>query len=331
MKKIIENWVHKPGKHCASTALSDLMHYYEIGLSEEMCFGLGAGLGFFYVKGEIFNPTHAIMTRSATLEADFFNHIGVPFLWKIEKDAQKAIAIAEEFIEKDIPVLLQTDIYYIDYYKSSSHFNGHVVVQWGFDRENRQAYLSDTHWEGLQELPYSSLEKARSSKFPPVLLENNYFEVHKINNDFDIKNSIKLALKKQAADMLANLDENGYAGIGGMKNASKDMINWNKAKDWKWCARFSYQVIEKRGTGGGAFRLMYSKFLEESANYIPELSQFNMAQKMLEIAGLWTELSEILKKISELESPEGLDIAGKKLGEIAILEERFYREILNLL
>ncbi len=38
------------------------------------------------------------------------------------------------------------------------------------------------------------------------------------------------------------------------------------AEDWQWCARFGYQVIERRGTGGGAFRLMYSRFLEEVAS-----------------------------------------------------------------
>lgn len=331
MKKIIENWVHRPGNHCASTALSDLMHFYDIKLSEEMCFGLGAGLGFFYVKGEIFNPTHAIMTRSATLEPDFFNHIGIPFVWRLEKDAQKAIGLAEEFIKNDIPVLLQTDIYYVNYYKSSSHFNGHVVIQWGFDKDIGIAYLADTHWNGLQELPYESLAKARSSKFPPIILENNYFEVKKINNDFDLKNAIILALKKQATDMLSNSDENGFAGIGGMKNASKDILTWAKAKDWKWCARFSYQVIEKRGTGGGAFRLMYSRFLDESAQYLPKLKQAGMHERMQNIAKFWTELSEVLKKISDSEKPEGFNYAGEKLKQISTLEKSFYDDILRLI
>ena len=36
-----------------------------------------------------------------------------------------------------------------------------------------------------------------------------------------------------------------------------------QVEDWQWCARFGYQVIERRGTGGGNFRLMYSRFLAE--------------------------------------------------------------------
>lgn len=329
MKKIIENWVHNPGKHCASTALSDLMNFYNIKLSEEMCFGLGAGLGFFYVKGDAFNPTHAIMTRSATLEADFFTHIGIPFQWRTEENNARALEIVENYIQNNIPVLLQTDVHYVSYYKSSSHFNGHVVVQWGFDNDKGVAYLSDTHWDGLQELSYDSLIKARTSKFPPIILENNYFEVKNINNEFDITGAIKKALKKQANDMLSNSEENGYMGIGGMKNASKDIVKWERADDWKWCARFSYQVIEKRGTGGGAFRLMYSKFLKEIEKYLPDFNAKEMSERMLEIAKKWTELSDVLKKISESDKPEGLDYAGRKLAEIAFMEENFYSDLLK--
>lgn len=330
MKRIIENWVHIPGKHCGSTALSDLTHFYNIKLSEEMCFGLGSGLGFFYIKGDIFNPTHCIMTRSATLEANFFNNIGIPFNWRIEKDPAKAIEVVEKYIDQNIPVILQTDIYYIDYYKSSSHFNGHIVIQWGYDKKEGKAYLSDTHWEGLQEISYNSLQKARSSNFPPVILENNYFEVPALVNNLELKNLIKNAIVKQAKDMLENADEKGFMGIGGMKHAGKDMESWKNAKDWQWCARFSYQVIERRGTGGGGFRLMYGRFLKEAEEFIPGLKQHGFSDRMLEIARQWTELSEILKRISENAKPDGFDSAGKKLLEIAKLEEGFYQDILRI-
>jgi len=331
MVKIIENWVHRPGKHCASTAISDLMNFYNITMSEEMCFGLGSGLGFFYVKGEIFNPTHAIMTRSATLESDFFNNLGIPFSWRIEKDNEKAIKIVEDFIDMNIPVLLQTDIYYIDYYKSSTHFNGHVVLQWGYDKKEKKAFLSDTHWNGLQELSYGSLQKARTSKSPPIILENNYFEVKKIALELNMTNLIKNALRQQATQMLSNSDDKGFIGIGGMKNFAKDIVNWKKAKDWKWCARFSYQVIERRGTGGGAFRLMYSKFIKESEEYLPSLKRNNMADRMLQIAVRWTELSVALKKISDSENPEEIDHTGEKIASLSSLEESFYKDILEII
>jgi hypothetical protein len=69
------------------------------------------------------------------------------------------------------------------------------------------------------------------------------------------------------------------------------------AEDWRWCARFGYQVIERRGTGGGAFRLMYSRFLEEAGR--PEA-----ALDAADAAARWTELAGAFHAASESEEPE---------------------------
>ena len=55
------------------------------------------------------------------------------------------------------------------------------------------------------------------------------------------------------------------------------------ADDWQWCARFRYQVIERRGTGGGNFRLMYSRFLEEAG--------YDDSSLAAEAAEDWTSLA----------------------------------------
>jgi len=139
-----------------------------------------------------------------------------------------------------------------------------------------------------------------------------------------------MAIHKQAITMLSNSDEKGFMGIGGMKNACNDITSWADAKDWQWCARFSYQVIERRGTGGGAFRLMYSKFLHEASTYIPQIAKLELPERMKKIAEMWTELSVIFKEISELERPAKLDLAGKKLKNICEQEEKIYHDMLKI-
>ena len=67
------------------------------------------------------------------------------------------------------------------------------------------------------------------------------------------------------------------------------------AEDWQWCARFAYQVIERRGTGGGAFRLMYSRFLEEAGREEAPLAA--------EAAARWTELAEAFRAASDSDEP----------------------------
>jgi hypothetical protein len=68
------------------------------------------------------------------------------------------------------------------------------------------------------------------------------------------------------------------------------------ADDWQWCARFAYQVIERRGTGGGAFRLMYSRFLEEAGR--------DEAPLAAAAAARWTELAQAFRLASESGEPD---------------------------
>ena len=56
-----------------------------------------------------------------------------------------------------------------------------------------------------------------------------------------------------------------FGGLPAVERLAAEAGSWPEAvEDWQWCARFAYQVIERRGTGGGCFRLMYSRFLEEA-------------------------------------------------------------------
>jgi len=54
-------------------------------------------------------------------------------------------------------------------------------------------------------------------------------------------------------------------------------------------------VIERRGTGGGNFRLMYSRFLEEVGNPLAGLAA--------ETAAGWTSLAAALQDASESDDP----------------------------
>ena len=75
-----------------------------------------------------------------------------------------------------------------------------------------------------------------------------------------------------------------FSGLDAVHRLAAEAGSWPEAaEDWKWCARFGYQVIERRGTGGGCFRLMYSRFLEEAGRAEAPLAA--------EAAARWTELA----------------------------------------
>ena len=113
-----------------------------------------------------------------------------------------------------------------------------------------------------------------------------------------------------------------FSGLDAVRRLSEEAGAWPEvAEDWKWCARFGYQVIERRGTGGGAFRLMYSRFLEEAGR--PE------APLAAEAAARWTELAGAFHAASESEDPEAglwreVDAAARRVFEA---EERLWTSL----
>ena len=65
-----------------------------------------------------------------------------------------------------------------------------------------------------------------------------------------------------------------FEGLPALRRFAAEVGDWpDAAEDWQWCARFLYQVIERRGTGGGNFRKMYSRFLEEAGYEEAALAQ----------------------------------------------------------
>lgn len=330
MKKIIKGWVHRPGKHCASTALSSISFFYGRNFSEPICLGLGAGLGFYYMKGDLYKPTRALFNRSAGLEGNFFQHLGIDFLWITNPDPDQALAAVQEQVNQGVPILIQTDIFFIDYYKSSTHFNGHVVSIWGYDDEKKVVFVGDTQWEGLQEIPYESLKKARTSNYFPFYLENNYFPARLDGKLNPLEVAIPQALRKQAQDLLPTGDPEYPGGVEGMANAIREMPAWKDLKDFEWIARFSYQLIERRGTGGGAFRLMYADFLKEAEEILPEMKKYSLAERMRQVAQEWTEVSAILKEVSETKEVSLLEKAAGELEKVRAGEKGIFSDILNI-
>ena len=79
-----------------------------------------------------------------------------------------------------------------------------------------------------------------------------------------------------------------------------------------------YQVIERRGTGGGNFRRMYARFLDEVG--------FDEAALAAEAAERWTSLAGALLAASEADGPDhGLwaDVSGEAAGVLEA-EERLW-------
>jgi hypothetical protein len=67
----VPGYTHRPGHHCGSTALRNLLGFHGVQISEEMAFGLGAGACFYYVTLEDASPSRWFNGRTARLEENF--------------------------------------------------------------------------------------------------------------------------------------------------------------------------------------------------------------------------------------------------------------------
>lgn len=291
---------HLPGRHCASSGIRDLVEFHGIKLTEAMCFGIGAGLGIWRFPTP--NPSRLVHVRSQDLEEQFFRRIGLDFSWSQFADGPDSHRGLLEALDNGLPALLQTDIYYLPYYNSSTHFPGHVIVAWGYDPETQQILVSDTERTELQQVPFEAMQQSRFSETPMFTNRGNMFAPPTLAIDGGMERIVTEAIRFCSERLLEGMPE--FGGIPAMEYWLGELDQWNDFEDWQWTARFTYQVIEKRGTGGGGFRLMYADFLDDAAAMLPRVATLGLPEMMREVAGAWTGLADACKAVSEGDEPD---------------------------
>jgi hypothetical protein len=316
----VPEYVHTPGHHCGSTALRNLLAFHGVEISEEMAFGLGAGACFYYVALDEASPTRWFNGRTARLEESFRDLTGAALEMRtFEQGEGDAWDAARGAVDDGQPALLLTDLYYLDHYGNSAHFPGHAVVLAGYDDE--VAHLSDTGFEDLQTTRLENLAKARHSSHPAYPLQGHMFTASGAVAPEQLREAIPAAIER-AATAMVEPEFRDFSGLDAVRRLAAEAGSWPEVtEDWKWCARFGYQVIERRGTGGGAFRLMYSRFLEEAGR--------SEAPLAAEAAGRWTELAGAFHAASERDDPDPglwrqIDAAA---GRCAEAEERLWNAL----
>jgi hypothetical protein len=314
----VPGFVHTPGNHCGSTALRNLLAFHGVEVSEETAFGLGAGAGFYYLALDDTSPSRWFNGRTARLEESFRELTGAALEMRTfaEGDGAAAWDAARAEVDGGSPALLLTDIYYLDHYGNSAHFPGHAVVLAGYDSE--VAHLSDTGFEELQTTRLENLARARHSGHPAYPLEGHMFTVGEAIDRAALEAAVPRAIERAASEMLEP-PFGEFGGVPALERLAAEAGSWPEAvEDWQWCARFAYQVIERRGTGGGCFRLMYSRFLEEAGR--------DEAPLAAAAAARWTELAEAFRVASEDDEPRpGLwGAVGAGAGRVLSAERRLW-------
>jgi hypothetical protein len=292
--RMVAGYRHRPGNHCGSTALRNLLAHHGVEISEEMALGLGAGVSFYYVEIDGQSPSRFTNGRVARLEEQFVELTGAPIRLDTFEAPEASWEAARATVDAGRSAILLTDLYYLDHYGSSARFPGHAVVLAGYDAE--VAYLSDTSFEDLQTTRLENLARARHGSHPAFPLEGHMLTVPEGVEIGDVREAAARAIERNARQMIEP-PLGDYEGLPALRRFAAEVGEWpQRLEDWQWCARFCYQVIERRGTGGGNFRLMYSGFLAEVGR-----EQAGLAARA---AAGWTSLAAALEEASRSERPE---------------------------
>ncbi len=298
---ILPGLAHRPGVHCGSTALAGALRARGLDLSEEMAFGLGAGLGFFYLDSPALSPTRILLGRPWTLEVTACEVLGAPVAVRTEDDPERAWTRVRDALDRGFAPVLSTDLRFLPYWRTSSPFNGHRVLLAGHDEGRGVALLGDTERAELQEVALSDLERARASDGQPLGYTGRlWMEVDAPRAPVRWRTCVADALRRQATQML--LPNDGFAGVSALERFASELPRWHELArdeaDRAWCFRFAYQVVEKRGTGGALFRLLYARFLAQAAAHHPAVTALGLPDRMAEIAAGWTRLAISFKDLS---------------------------------
>lgn len=309
MKYQIKDFTTMGGKHCITTALRQVFHYYAHPISEEMLFGLGCGLSFCYVNVAD-APMISGRSKVFALETTLAKRLQIQITCKQPKTYVLASAKAKQMIERNEPVLIYVDMPYLSYLNlnPNSHFGGHGVVLFGYDDELHQWLISDRdHHDYPIRTPLGmisedehivsddELAKARGSAHRPFPANHKYLVFDLSNMLTPNRTMIFDAIQATCEHML--FPEASLLGLSGIQKFAREVRKWEcfSIDKRKRTGIKNYFMIHcDGGTGGGIFRRMYGEFLIEVGEILQDTFLTHWGTIAISISEKWDEVALLL-------------------------------------
>lgn len=326
--------------HCITGSMVHIYAFYNHDISEDMLLGLGSGLGFIYwhIKGMppmLGGRANFKRPGEEGLEITAGRRSGVVVEHSHTSSAKKAEIALLQRLEAGEPVMLNVDMGFLTYFKDlpdDFHFGGHAVAVGGYDPESGDVLLADRDIP-LHPLSLEDLAKARGSKFKPFPPNNASFTFDFSRMRQPRPQEIREAIKEVCNNMLEGPISN--IGVRGIRKTAKQVLKWhdNMNEEELRIAFFNAFIFidASGGTGGGIFRYMYGRFLEESARITGETRLAEVGRELHGIGDLWQEVAGIFERGSRAEEPTIiLSETTEPLLQIADMEEAVWSRLRDL-
>jgi hypothetical protein len=329
----LEGFKHSATHHCVTGSMRHIYVYNNHDISEEMLLGLGAGVSFSYwhFKGTApfmggrggFKPPLEIVTGERT---------GVVVETHRTTSAGKARKALLDMLEAGQPVMIGCDMGFLPYFDFGGeeyHFGGHAVVVCGYDPETDCALVADRD-EDLHPVPMEDLARARGSTFKPFPPKNLWYGFDFAEKRQPTAAEVRQAILDQTGPMLAPPIRN--IGVKGIRKAAQMVPKWPEKMDEEGLrfALFNAWIFisPEGGTGGGSFRYMFSRFLQEAAGVTASPRLKESAYEFQQIGDEWEELGTWFRQTSKAPDPARLlEESTEPLNRLANLEEAAWRRL----
>jgi hypothetical protein len=325
------------GYHCVTGSLRKIFCHSHHPLSEDMLLGLGAGMGFIYWQMNIGQAKMVFVGGRANPKnffADLGKRTGVNIKSVSTSSASKAKSSLLEKLAAREPVMLFGDMGFLPWFDlpPDYHFGGHSFVVCGFDgRDTVLASDMDPKASGLKKGFYSpvtleQLGKARGSPFKPfppknTRLEFDFSDYHDPRPE-DIRSSIAQAVVSQLTPPIKNI------GVKGLRHSAVEILKWPRMfndRDLRMNLFSLYIFFEIGGTGGGCFRYMYSRFLNEALAVTGNKALGEASALFLQSGKKFTEIGLMFKDAQHMDNiPASIQAASDIFNEISGIEQKAY-------
>jgi hypothetical protein len=312
----LNGFVSRHTHHCVTGSMQHVYAYNGYPTSEELLLGLGRGVSFSYWHSKGQPPFFGGRGMpKPSMEQIAGQCTGVRIGLHTSKSARNARQALLSLLASGQPVMLQVDMGFLPYFDfggNEYHFGGHAIVVCAYDPESEEVLVSDR--DGLHAVSMADLEQARGSLFKPFPPHNLWYTFDFSQKRPPTAQEARQAIAAQAQLMLEPPIKN--IGVDGIRLAAERLPRWPErmSDEEIRMALFNAYIFTSPagGSGGGAFRYMFSRFLHEAAAITEDDQLFKSGEAFQQIGDAWEAFAEWCKQVSETSQ------AAARLGECTL-------------